>query len=213
MRAKKWKFDKKVAEHFDEIALTNIPHYEEVVEKCLEIAKRAFPDKKRTKIIDVGSATGYTMRKFIDQGYVHVYGVDSSESMLDKSRVKKNLILSNSFPRNEGPFHLVLANWTLHFIQGRERYISDISDSLKGGGILILSEKMSCSQLVHERYHDFKKSMGVSEKAIRTKERQLRGVLVPRPLEWYLKTLRKSGFKSIEIIDSAWCFNTLLCRK
>lgn len=211
MKEGQWKFDDIVASQFDVIARTHIPHYDEVIRKCVTIAESAFPDKLNSRIIDVGSATGYTMEQFKRSGYAHVFGVDNSPTMLERSRVKENLIRSDVFPKNGEPFHMVVANWTLHFIPDRESYIRDIRESLIDNGILILSEKMNSSEFVHDRYHDFKRSMGVSDEAIREKEAAIKGILVPYSLDWYQGTLKKQGFSTIEIIDSSWCFKTLLC--
>ena len=208
----KWKFDDKVASQFDAIARTNIPNYESVLEKCVMIAKATFPDTEHARIIDVGSATGNTLQKFREAGYAQVFGVDSSKAMLARSRVKENLIHSETFPKKYGPFDLVLANWTLHFIKEREAYLHDIYDSLTEKGILVLSERMKSSDIVYKQYHTFKRSMGLSEQEIREKEAAIEGVLVPYPIEWYFETLKEIGFKKVEVIDAAWCFNTMLSR-
>ncbi len=215
MNAGTWKFDEDVASRFDDIARTNLPHYEQVIQKCLALANAAFPDKKNTKIIDVGSALGHTMEVFTEAGYVQVYGVENSEAMTAKSRVKENLIVSATFPKERGPFDLVMANWTLHFItdeQKRKEYLRDIRASLSESGMLILSEKMASTPLVHDRYTEFKRSNGISDEAIAENTAAVSGVLVSYPLSWYVESLQEAGFKTIEVIDAEWCFNTLLCR-
>lgn len=207
-----WAFDEDVALRFDREAHTHIPHYAEVIDKCLLIAKSAFPDPKAARIIDVGSATGYMLKRLRDAGFTEVYGVDNSAAMLAKSRVQENLIHSESFPIEHGPFDFVIANWTLHFIRDREAYLRSIRDSLNKGGILVISDKMDSTPFVHERYHDFKRSMDVTEEEIAAKAASIEGVLVPYPLEWYQSTLRSAGFSVIEIVDASWCFKTLLCK-
>lgn len=215
MKIGSWKFDKDVAKRFDAIAATNLPHYDEVIRKCVVLAEAAFPNKKKTRIIDVGSALGRTMEEFLKAGYTQVYGVDYSEAMLAKSRVRKNLILSATFPTDHGPFDLVVANWTLHFITDenkRKEYLRDIRESLFSTGMLILSEKMGSTPLVHDRYTEFKQSKGISDKAIAENTAAVKGVLVSYPLSWYVRTLEECGFKTVEALDAEWCFNTFLCR-
>ena len=207
-----WEFNESTAGEFDEIAHKNIPHYEEVITKAVLITERLFPHK-RARVIDVGSATGYTMERFLNAGFEDVHGVDNSESMLRQSRVQKNLIHSESFPKAHGPFHVVVANWTLHFVNEREEYLTDIFDALHEDGILFLSDKMQSSDLVHDRYHDFKRSMGLTEEQIAIKAAAIEGVLIPYPLNWYIDTLHRIGFKTVEIIDASWCFKSLLCIK
>jgi len=205
-----WKFDTTVAQRFDHEARTHIPNYETVVQKCIDIANRAYPDKTKPRIIDIGSATGYTLEKLRDAGFSDVWGVDNSEAMLEHSRIQEQLILSSEFPKEQGPYHMVLANWTMHFILERRVYLEQIRNSLAQGGVLILTDKMTSTPFVHERYHDFKRSMGVSEMEIARKQASLIGVLETLPLKWYLETLKDLGFRDASIIDAAYCFNTIL---
>lgn len=209
----RWVFDAKVAAEFDNIAQKNIPNYDIVIGRCIELARAAFAKKPQASIIDVGSARGRTVARLIEAGFPNVYGVDSSPHMVAASAYPDRIILSEKFPIPQGPFDMVLANWTLHFIKEREDYIFDIHQGLKPGGFLVLSERMQGSTFSYQRYLDFKRSRGVSEEEIMAKEASLQGVLEPLPLHWYLTTLQKAGFTDIEVIDAAWCFNTISCRK
>lgn len=213
MRNDPWAFDDSVARRFADEARMHIPHYEEVVGKCVHIAERAFPDRQETRIIDVGSALGHTLKAFRAAGYRQVYGVDSSQAMLERSIVTEGLVHSTEFPSELAPFHLVVANWTLHFVKQRKRYLRRIAESLHDDGMLVITDKMRSSAFVHEHYIDFKRRAGVSEAYIAEKTEQLKGVLVPLSREWYLATLADVGFKHVEIIDASWCFMTLLCSK
>ena len=182
MKEGTWTFNEETAVQFDTIARSSIPHYEEVIEKSLGIALALFPVRDQVKIIDVGSATGYTMARFRDAGFSQMYGVDDSPAMLRKSRVQEHLILSKAFPKDRGPYDMVLANWTLHFIRERKAYLQDIYDALAEDGVLLLTDKMQTSGFVHDRYHDFKRSMGLSEEHIAYKAAAIQGVLIPYPL-------------------------------
>jgi tRNA (cmo5U34)-methyltransferase len=213
----RWTFDAKVAAEFDTIAATQIPNYEKVIERCIDLAHAFFshpPTAHHTaKIIDVGSARGRTITRLIDAGFTQTMGVEASADMIAVSAHPDKIILSNQFPLDKAPFDMVLANWTLHFISAREQYIRDIYNGLQKGGIFILSERMQGSPATYQCYLDFKRKSGVSEEAIKAKETALQGVLEPLPLHWYLQTLHTIGFTDIEVIDAAWCFNTILCRK
>ena len=207
-----WKFNEEVAARFNTEARTHIPNYELVVQKCVDIALNAFPQKS-AKIIDVGSAIGYTMERLHAAGFDEVYGVDSSKAMIERCREPERVTHSSSFPTMYAPFDMVIANWTLHFIHEREAYLTDIKSALNDNGIFILTDKMTSSAFVHEQYYNFKRVMGVSEEEIVRKEMSLKGVLETRPLEWYLDTLQAQGFRNIEVIDAAYCFATLLAFK
>lgn len=207
-----WQFDDAVADRFEREARSHIPNYESVVEKCIALAHGAFPEK-RARIIDVGSATGYTLDRLKAAGFSDIHGVESSRAMYDRSRLKERVLLSETFPKAHGPFDMVLANWTLHFIGEREAYLRDVYDGMSPDGMLVLTDKMLTSKLVHDRYHDFKRSQGVSDEEIRRKEESLVDVLVPHPIEWYAETLRGIGFRDIAVIDAHWCFATLVASK
>ena len=202
---KQWVFDDSVAQRFQYEAETNIPSYNIVVDKCLQFANKHL--QKSDKIIDVGSALGYTMDKFITAGFTDVMGVDNSPSMNEKN--KYSTMCSDKLP--DYKYKLVMMNWTLHFIQDKYRYLIDIYDKLDHG-YLILTDKTSQSPIVKELYYDFKRGKGVSEEYICQKEKNLMGVMHSVPVDWYLKTLREIGF-SVDIIHADLGFATFLCSK
>lgn len=209
----RWQFDEKVAAAFEDIAQKNIPNYDIVINRCVELAKDVFVNRPDARILEVGSARGMTLKRLIAAGFANTYGVESSPHMIAASAHADHVILSDRFPAGAGSFDMVLANWTLHFISERAAYMQAIFDHLNPGGVFVLSDRMLGSPTSYRRYLDFKRGKGVSEQEIIDKEASLQGVLEPRPLEWYQATLQKIGFTAIEIIDAAWCFNTIMCRK
>lgn len=208
---KQWAFNADVASNFDTIAETSIPHYHDVIKKTVDIVRRSNIDNP--KIIDIGSATGNTLRQLHEAGFNNLFGVDNSTEMLTQSFNKATLIHSNKFPMKHGPFDIIICNWVLHFIHQRGQYLKDIADSLGNNGILILSEKVTSSTIAHDMYHDFKRQNGLSEEDIKLKQQQLAGVLDPYPLEWYFTTLRSIGFNQIDIIDASYVFVTILAQR
>jgi SAM-dependent methyltransferase len=207
-----WQFDEAVAARFDTEARTHIPHYEHVIGMCVDIATHSLK-KETAQIIDVGSATGYTLEQLHKAGFQHVLGVESSPAMIRHSRMRDRVVCSDTLPEAQTPYDLVLANWTLHFVGERASYIRDIHEYLSDGGILILTDKMTSSPHVYEQYHDFKRMQGISEETIARKDAALAGVLTTFPLEWYQGTLHKAGFRDVRVIDTAYCFKTLIAFK
>lgn len=209
---KPWVFDQKVADAFDQIAEKNIPDYRRVIELCVHvISELKIPNPR---IIDVGCATGNTLKRLNGAGFRNLVGVDSSRPMLDK--IKNNraeLIHSDTFPKQAGPYDVVLANWTLHFIEEREAYLQAIADSLTDHGILFLTEKTQSSMLVQNLYKDFKRKKGLSDQEIESKEQQLKGVLVSYSVNWYLDTLHKLGFSQVGIVNSRYGFVSFLAQR
>jgi 2-polyprenyl-3-methyl-5-hydroxy-6-metoxy-1,4-benzoquinol methylase len=206
----KWKFDDDVASRFQQEAVTNIPDYDRVISLCIDIAKRHL--KPDDFIIDIGSALGYTVDRFINSGFTCVLGVECSESMLKATKHPERIIHSSTFPNNI-PCKLALANWTLHFIIEREQYIKDVYDSLDDEGLFILTDKTPQSQLIKNLYYDFKRMNGVSDEYIYEKEQKLKGYMHLYPIDWYLNALTNAGFKNVQIINSNLGFVTFYAEK
>lgn len=206
-----WVFDDEVAQRFQLEATTHIPDYNRVIEMCLDYTKQVFLSDTSISIIDVGSALGNTIDCFIRNGYSNINGVDSSQSMINSSKYPERVTLSSKFPK--GNYNVVLANWTLHFVKERKQYLQDIYDSLSDEGMLIISDKMDFSIETENLYHDFKRKNGVTDEVILQKRAALFGVLVTRPLQWYIDTLKEIGFTQIQVINSRFMFNTIYARK
>ncbi|MGB1310616.1 MAG: methyltransferase domain-containing protein [Leucothrix sp.] len=210
-KAGQWKFDAQVAAVFDGIARREIPDYLRVIGLCVKIINKGH--LKQPKIIDVGSATGETLKQLHQAGYRALYGVEASEDMIKRSFDQATLIHSEAFPEAHGPFDYVLNNWTLHFIKHPLSYLEAIKRALAPGGILILSDKVSSSELTHSLYHDYKRSQGVTEAEIEKKRQQIEGILVTYPTHWYLNALSNLGFEQIEIINANAAFVTFMAIK
>jgi SAM-dependent methyltransferase len=205
-----WTFDDQVAERFLQEALTNIPDYDRVIDLCVEIAQHKFDNSCR--VVDVGSALGYTINKFVDQGFENVTGVESSTSMLKFAQHADRVVLSSEFPSNITA-DLILANWTLHFIHRRDQYLQDMFDSLNPGGAVVVTDKTTQSDLIKELYYDFKRGNGVSDEYIQQKEEKLKGYMTCYSVDWYWQQLARIGFKNIQVINSRLGFVTFYAEK
>lgn len=208
MTVKKWQFDEEAAANFAAIAQREIPDYQRVIDLSIQVVDKL--ELENPKIIDVGSAIGATLQALHSAGFHNLYGVDSSAEMLARSFDKATLIQSEQFPVEHGPYDVVLANWVLHFIPERTAYLHAIKNALSDNGVLILTEKLSGSELANELYYDFKRSNGVSEADIQLKKQRLEGVLTTRTLDWYLLELKQLGFESVEIVNANTVFATFL---
>jgi SAM-dependent methyltransferase len=204
-----WEFDESVAKRFQKEATDHIPDYHRVIEMCVMYAMEHLD--KHDPIIDVGSALGYTVGLLTDAGFTNVYGVESSEKMLEHSSHPEKIFLSSQFP--EKRFSLVLMNWTLHFIHNKREYLRSIYDNMNEGGTLILSDKTIQSDITKQLYYNFKRKNGVSDEYIQQKENQLKGYMTTQSLEYYFYTLRDIGFTGVEVINSRYGFTTFICTK
>jgi tRNA (cmo5U34)-methyltransferase len=205
-----WQFDAAVANSFVEHARQHIPNYDLVIDKCVAMAENSLG--RFGRIIDVGCATGETLRRLRQAGFLNLTGVEASEAMLNHcDHDIARYIHSDCFPQEQ--FDAIICNWTLHFVSDKKKYLSDISKSLSTRGFLILSEKTSLDPTAIKFYHQWKHSQGVSWSDIRAKEEAVKGIMYIDSPAWYTDTLQQVGFNNIQIIDASWCFTTFLCTK
>lgn len=210
-RAPNWEFDDTVAERFQTEAENHIPDYHRVIELSHDIISDVYT-RKDVKILDVGSALGYTVDYFIRKGYTETYGVEKSAAMVNRSLHRRHIFRSDMLPLNTS-WDAILANWTLHFIEARHEYLGSIYDSLNPGGVLIVTDKMEHTDNLELMYYDFKKRNGVSAEEIEQKRASLQDILVTKPLQWYIDTLNSIGFENVEVVNSRYMFYTIYARK
>jgi len=205
-----WQFNADVAETFVNHAQHHIPNYDIVIDKCIEVSKWYLDGGSR--IIDVGCATGETLRRLHNAGFNNLTGVDASHAMLKYCDYTiANIIHSDRFPNET--FDGVLCNWTLHFVEDKEKYLIDIHRNLNKDGLLVLSEKTSIDTIAINFYHKWKHSQGVSWEEITAKEAAVKDIMYINDPKWYIDTLTWIGFRDIQVIDASWCFTTFLCIK
>jgi tRNA (cmo5U34)-methyltransferase len=205
-----WQFNHDIAKVFVDHARQHIPNYDAVINKCVSLAQdRAASDGA---IIDVGCATGETLRRLTQAGFTNLHGVEASQAMLDHCNPDlAQYYHSDTFPNKK--FDAVFCNWTLHFIKDKIAYLSAIHSNLDSGGFLVLSDKTSLDPDCIKKYHEWKRSQGVTEEQIQAKEQSVKDVMFIDNPKWYLDTLQQVGFGRVEIIDANWCFTTFLCCK
>jgi tRNA (cmo5U34)-methyltransferase len=203
-----WKFNKEIASKFVEHARCHIPDYDKVIDLSVEVAKNF---SQTSKIIDVGCATGETLRRLQSAGFSNIWGVDNSQAMLDQCNVG-NTVLSNDFPKDIGPFKVIILNWTLHFIKNKKSYLTSVVDSLDDDGILILSDKIDNSDFSLNYYHNFKRKQGVSEEEIKNKADSLKGVMFINDISWYITRFKELNLE-YHLANGHWSFATFVCKK
>jgi SAM-dependent methyltransferase len=204
-----WSFDDSVADRFQDEAVNNIPDYARVIDMCIQLAESKVT--RDAVVVDIGSALGYTIDKFLNKGFSTVYGIENSDAMISKSKHQDKIICSDKFPELKSDF--VMANWTLHFVVERKDYIQSIYNNMNEDGVLIVSDKTTQTPEVKELYYNFKRDNGVTDEYIYEKEKKLQGYMHPYPIEWYLDTLKQIGFKNIQIINSRYGFVTFYATK
>jgi len=223
-------FNERVVEVFDDMLDRSIPFYREVISSSARLLD-SFLYSGDT-VYDLGCSTGTTLLEFSrllqDKGLRFV-GIDSSAAMLEKARLKAELYKkqeSISFLEEDitamhhpqaGAFIL---NYTLQFIRPlkRETFLRKLYESLRPGGILLLSEKI----ISHDRrmnrefidiYHRFKRARGYSELEIARKREALENVLIPFSIEENRSMLKTIGFATVEPYFQWFNFASLIAVK
>lgn len=200
-----WKFDSQTAKIYNTHVKQHIPNYNHIVNKAVACCTDLCDIND--KIIDFGSATGYTLDQLYNAGFRNLVGVETSRDMIDvcdKTRAEYFLTMPNTTAS------AIIANWALHFNQDKLQLIELFFNSLKTNGFLFLSEKTIQSEYVKSRYYDFKKIQGVSWEEIKIKEQELTGIMYIDSVEWYFKSLKSVGFKNIDVIDASEGFVTMI---
>jgi tRNA (cmo5U34)-methyltransferase len=208
---KPWQFNREIAANFVNHAEQHIPNYHQVIDQCVDVCDSYKDDL--IKIIDVGCATGETIRRLHHHGFKNLHGVDNSQDMLELCPDIATYFCSDTFPDEN--FDVVLANWTLHFVKDKLSYLQSIYDHLNKNGTLILSDKVSKDPRAIKFYHDLKRKNGVTDQGIEKKAIQVKDVMFLESVEWYLDTLKSLGFSqnNIHITNAHWCFATIVAFK
>ncbi len=209
-----FKFDKQVANVFDDMVNRSVPFYEEMQRMSCEMA-RSFA-VEGTSLVDIGCSTGTTIKaldSYIKPG-VKFVGLDNSDEMLQKAADKlkgishelelKKVDVNDSLAIENASVVTMLL--TLQFVRPlyREKIAKRIFEGLNDNGCLILIEKLvvedsTVNRLFIEYYYDYKRRNGYSDIEISKKREALENILVPYRIEENQKLLTEAGFKSAEV--------------
>jgi tRNA (cmo5U34)-methyltransferase len=211
-----FKFNETVAAVFDDMVSRSVPQYAEIQRMLVELG--AYFATEGSNIYDLGCSTG-TSLALLHQALpvkCNLYGIDSSDEMLQKCRSKLETVgLGDAINlrcedldrhisiENASVVMLVL---TLMFVRplNRERLMAEIYRGMNENGCLLLVEKVLgdgslFNRLFIERYYAFKRRMGYSELEISQKREALENVLIPYRLQENRDLLLKAGFREVEV--------------
>lgn len=210
-----FQFNADTASVFDDMVSRSVPYYEEIQRMVGElVADFAQPG---TNIYDLGCATGTTFLALdgVVDPRVRFIGVDNSDDMLEKARVKLDALESKrNFELINADLHtgpvienasVVILLLTLQFVRPlqRERMLSRVYSGLCENGCLILVEKLTCPSTLLNRsfikyYYEFKRRNGYSEMEIAQKREALENVLIPYRYRENEEMLGRVGFPVME---------------
>lgn len=208
-------FNDKVAEVFDDMLERSVPCYRQVLDMTGKLLESFVHDDDL--IYDLGCSTGrplIALAEMLKSKKLRYIGMDSSKAMINKARIKAEMYtkqkqvvfeLADITIADLEPCRAVLLSYTLQFLRpmNRAAFLKKIYNSLKPGGILILSEKIISHHSLLNRcyidiYLDFKRRQGYSEIEITKKREALENILIPFSIEENLCQLKEAGFTSSE---------------
>ena len=207
MKDYEWRFDKKVAKIFDDHAPRHIPDYDYIINSITSIIKNKID--VNDKILEIGCATGKTVKKLFYNGFKNITATDCSQDMLNACPLGlADYIKTDKVPKDR--FKLILANWIIQFNQNKKDVIEDMIAALEQGGIAIISEKTTDTP--KDLYYIWKKQQGVSEQEILEKEQSLKGVLFLNAPVWYEKLFKELNC-DVEVFNNKLGFYTWIIHK
>lgn len=228
--ARDFAFTQEVAAVFDDMVERSVPYYGEMQRLICEVAAEfAVPD---TQLYDLGCSTATTLLMLdgVVKPGVRFVGVDNSEPMLQKARMKLDdtgvshqteLLCADL---HEGPAienaSVVTMILTLQFVRPlyRERLVRRIADGMLADGCLLLVEKQTLehtllNRLFIKHYYAYKRRNGYSELEISQKREALENVLIPYRPDENRKLLLDCGFRHVEEIFRWYNFAALVAVK
>lgn len=217
-----FQFDQSVVAVFPDMIKRSVPGYSTIIHMIGQIAERYA--SSGSNVYDLGCSLGaatLAMRHRITAADTRIIAVDNSHDMLaqcqqimeaDSGLIPVELFCDDVQNVQIQQASICVLNFTLQFIplEDRARVLQGISNGMRAGGVLILSEKIAFEdpehqELMIELHHNFKRANGYSDLEIAQKRSALDNVLIPETLRCHRDRLLASGFRSVD----CWfqCFN------
>ena len=219
---KDFSFDANVVEVFPDMIQRSVPGYTTIVSTMGKLAGKFA--QNNSNLYDLGCSLGavtLSMRRNIKSENCKIIAIDNSAPMVERCRLHLKAFKSdipvevaladiNEVELNNAS--VIAMNFTLQFIPQAQRFdlLKKLYDSLKPGGVLLLSEKFRVEKeqsdnLLIDLHHDFKRHNGYSELEISQKRTAIENVMRTDYLNTHLKRLADIGFNQTQV----WyqCFN------
>ena len=205
-----FRFDEQVVKVFPDMIARSVPGYELVVPMIGMLARRYVqPD---SNIYDLGCSLGaasLAISRAVNINGVEIIAIDNSRAMvercsqlMDENRgtVPVQVRLENVLETQIQNASVVVLNFTLQFLDRAQRQtlINRISQGMRPGGALIISEKICFTDQKEQSdqtdwHHDFKRTQGYSDLEIAQKRNALEDVLRPETEASHFKRFQQAG--------------------
>ncbi|SFV59061.1 tRNA (uridine-5-oxyacetic acid methyl ester) 34 synthase [hydrothermal vent metagenome] len=213
-----FKFDKTVANVFEDMVNRSVPGYQTMLQMMPLFAQKY--GTNNSNFYDLGCSLGavsLNLNLGITKDNINIIAIDNAKSMVEKCRINtkklKNIIvleedIQNSTITNAS---IVVLNLTLQFINPDKRLdlLKKIYQGLNKGGILLLSEKIHFSNpqqtLQNDLQLNFKRANGYSELEIAQKRSALENTLITDDENTHISRLKQAGFS--DVFCYFQCFN------
>lgn len=218
-----WEFTPEVTEVFDEHVRASVPYYDDIQRMVAEFSDWLLP--AGGLFVDLGASTCATLAKICARHPGRRFRADlydEEPSMLERAKLKVgglNVMPTFHVQRLQQPFKhrdadLTVALFTLQFLREQDRVpvLTEARRCSARSGAIILAEKIRpehslLAEIANDASHDFKAAAGISDTAIRSKARALRGVLMPQSLHLLLSQLSDAGWHDADVVFRwhQWC--------
>ena len=153
-------FDEQVATVFDDMINRSVPGYSAIIDMVGQLAHRYC--KNGSIIYDLGCSLGassLSITRHIEHNDYEIIAIDNSEAMVSrlkadlqnqKGATKQIKVKLEDIRESEiKSASMVILNFTLQFInvKDRDQLIKKISAGMRTGGLLIISEKVSFTNM------------------------------------------------------------------
>jgi len=225
-----FRFDADVAKVFSDMIQRSVPGYALTLQMIHVIAQQYA--QHNSNLYDLGCSLGAStlaMRHGIQHSGCTLFAVDNSEPMLNQCRaiLEKDdastpitLLHQDILTTPIKQASIVTMNFTLQFIPcaQRDMLLQRIAKHMLSGGVLILSEKITCDNTEERMHHielheAFKRQQGYSNLEISQKRQALEHVLLPETLEIHRQRLLHAGFSSVHTWFQCFNFVSLIAYK
>ncbi len=177
------------------------------------------PDVEGLRVLDLGCGFGVNTMKFINEGAIHVTGVDLSSKMLHLAKEK------NAHPRIEylkmdmkdldklkQRYDLIYSSLAFHYVEDFDKLIKNVNELLTDEGILVFSQEHPIDTATHDlkhyyTYDDNKEAISYTFSNYGDEGKRTRKWFVEnvenyhRKMETVINTLIENGFMIQKIIE------------
>lgn len=211
-----WEFTPEVTEVFDDHVRASVPYYDDIQNLVAELSDWLLPNNG--VYADLGASTCTTLAAIAERHptrRIRAELYDEEPSMLERAKdkvAKLNVLPTFHVQRLQQPLKhkeadLTVSLFTLQFLRESDRLqvLTEARRCSADSGAIVLAEKIRpehplLAEIGMDASHDFKAEMGITDTAIRSKARALRGVLIPQSLPLIFSELDLAGWRHSDVV-------------